>query len=207
MRNQKDIGSYFEDKLRDKKKSPNNNLWEKIKTSLDEKERRKRNSLPYLLTGLAVFIFVGLFLIINKSEADRYPSENSNDTQISEIPLSTSEKNNKKYEVESNIPGFTETTSKSKKESFEISTKSGYGTGSTTSNPPEKTTEKQNTRSAQKTDSWDDSFTITKKYYYYNSVDKEQWNTTDEFKIDSLLSERKKIADSIKIFEKGTIEN
>lgn len=92
MEHKKNIGDFLKNKLENAQKSPNDSLWERIDTSLDKKEKRRKRSFLLLFPGIALLVFLG-FLIFQETvaptinETDKFSikekkwelKENSND--------------------------------------------------------------------------------------------------------------------------------
>lgn len=196
MQDNKDIGSFFEKKLGEGKKSPDKNLWAKINNSLDEIELKKRKTLPYWLMGIGVFTFIGLFMFLFLSEDDKNHSEKPGNNTSSENSYSTFEKTTNSNYFKVAITDSLETTINSEEVHIETITDKENPTSEVAPNSMEIVSEAKIKRSSAKSFGVDDTFTITEKYLYYNSEDGKQWTTTDKMRIDSLLNERKSFSDS-----------
>lgn len=54
---------------------------------------------------------------------------------------------------------------------------------------------------------FDDSFTVTTKYHYYNSENGKRIETSDKDKVDSILSNPIKVLDTLKTKKKDSLKN
>ena len=79
-----------------------------------------------------------------------------------------------------------------------IETENDHKTINNTENPST-VSEKDRKKSSPKRKSIDEIYTVSEKYYYYNSKDGKQIVTNNKNEIDSLISKQHKSLDSIKI--------
>ncbi|MEH6765582.1 MAG: hypothetical protein V7655_13850 [Aequorivita antarctica] len=213
MGRKKDIGTLFEKKLNHGKKIPNKSLWDKINTSLDEENRRKKRILFYWLMGGGLFVSLGLFVLLINGNF----SEHNLDTQQDNTPLTeqstppSEEKNNRSsFGKENNEASFEvskqdsltiknndKTLSKieatkeiSEKNEIENSQKSKQST-------KQKVSISKSKKDTSNKESIDETFSVTTKYYYYNSEDGKRIVTTDKNEVDSLISIKNQSLDSI----------
>lgn len=210
MGQKKDIGTLFEKKLNDGKKSANQNLWEKINHSLDEETRKQRRIFFYWLIGGGLLVSMGLLLlIVNGSFSETNPNTNQNNTPLTEQsnPLSEEKNNKALFGTENNeasfevskqdslsIKNIDETLSKieaitESSEIIENSQKKNQSTKTVSNNKSKKNTSNKK--------SIDEVFSVTTKYYYYNSEDGKRIETNDKNIIDSLISIKNQSLDSV----------
>lgn len=196
MEDKKDIGSFFKDKLKEGKKSPDKNLWNRINTSLDELAERKESNLRYWLAGLGIPILLGFFLLFNPSKDSEKLSETpERNTELSFPSLEEkSKENDVKFLVTDSLENITNPDGKLNG----ITANMEEPTTKLTHNPSEKVSDNETKKSStKKSPSIDETYKVSKNYYYYNSEAGKEWITTDKNKIDSLLSDGKKTMDSI----------
>ncbi|WP_034261246.1 hypothetical protein [Altibacter lentus] len=195
MENKREIGSFFEDKLREGEKSLESNLWERINNSLDVEKIRRKKILFYWATGVSVIALIGLLLLLIpdffSEESGKY-KENATPTKDQVESTLVQEHTAKEYndinatliENKNDDEGTSssETQKDSTEKTHEISVPSLHRT---------------NNRANLKNESIDETFTVSKKYYYYNSKDGRQIETNEKSVIDSLISKNNTSLDSI----------
>ncbi len=174
MEEKKDIGKYFKENLATMQQQVPEALWERIDTTLDAKNRRKRRFF-WLLFGTVGIIMVGLvyFWYFGRTTRNIQPD------QIIEIDTNPSvESQDKGNNPRNKTVAFTKTDSIDETNTSEEQIKKN--------NPGHSEVNK-------KSDTYLDSFTESKTtYYYYRSSDEQKIITTDKSKVDSLIEEHKR---------------
>lgn len=198
MGQKKDIGKLFENKLNDGKRTPNKNLWDKINTSLEEEMRRKKRFFFYWLVGGGISVILGIFLLFsNGSPLKTEPAAKKENGTVVERPNTITDKEsnktllknstenllNNKNEGEEKLSKIDPPIDNLKPNETEISSKNNLKIKTNQNSPNHK--------------SLDETFTVSKKYYYYNSKDGTQLITNNKNEIDSLVSEQYKSLDSL----------
>lgn len=201
MAEKKDIGKYFEEKLKNGTKSPNQTVWHKITRSLDELPEQKNSKRPYWLMVLGIPILLGFYLWSHVSSEEKKNLQTI-ETNQSEEYLTIPSKigiNDEDYLTTTLIDSLEYDKSIKEKEVSDLNLYSGNEEDLITK-PSAVIVKKKNDinhkKSPAKTSDIDENFTITKKYHYYNSENEEEWTTTSKTKIDSLLTQPKKGIDS-----------
>ena len=200
MGNKKDIGKLFETKLNAGNKIPKDSLWEKINLSLDEEKRKRKRILFYWWLGGGISVLFGLYLLFGGGNFlnpnTQIPLEQDSSEQNS---FSNSEKEN----LETTFNILEEDSLKFKNKGEENLSKIENTNESGIVNNSEKTSkttsEKKIQKGSQKRKSIDETYTVSEKYYYYNSKDGMQIITTNKNEIDSLVSKQYKSLDSTTI--------
>ncbi len=196
MGNKKDIGKLFETKLSAGNKIPKESLWEKINTSLDEEKRKRKRLLIYWWLGGGISVLLGLVLLFG---AGNFLNQNS------QIPL---ENNSSEQNSFSNFE--TENTDTivniSKEDSFLIKNNGeeklpkiedlNESVLNNSEEPIKMSSKKKIQKGSSKGKSIDEIYTVSEKYYYYNSKDGKQIITNKKQEIDSLVSQHYKSLDS-----------
>lgn len=193
MRQKKDIGKLFETRLSEGNKIPKESLWEKINTSLDEEKRKRKRLLIYWWLGGGISVLLGSLLWFGAgnflNQNSESPSENNsleqNSFSNSEIEKTqrisdTSEEDSLQFKINGE-----ERLSKIEKVNEADPINNNKNTLKTTSQ-----------KKIQKGKSIDEIYTVSEKYYYYNSKDGKQIVTTNKNEIDSLVSQQYKSFDS-----------
>ncbi|MEM0519487.1 hypothetical protein [Aequorivita flava] len=201
MTKKNDIGTLFENKLKEGEQSPNSNLWKKIDTSLEKEERKKKKLLFYWTMGLGIFSLIGFWILFGNSFTTPMPpinpSTQSVKTEINNNQDFKNEESSSKINVDSTGLELTKTkkmlevntVEKDSIEQVEISRK-------ISENSP---------IPASKKNTIDETFQVSKKYYYYNSSDGKQIVTENKNEIDSLATRFKKEIDSTNLNKKDTL--
>ena len=201
MGQKQDIGKLFEDKLNSGTKKPSKNLWEKINTSLDVEKRRKKRIVYYWLIAGGIVGLLGVFLIMSKENLFLKTSEQNNISPLKKQSTIYSETTLE--EVVKAKPNLilTNDTLLVLDEDVEmlskiiVANKESQLLDENTKQSNSQTHKNANPKSRRKT--FDESYKVSKKYYYYNSKDGKQLVTTNKEEIDSLISERHKSNDSL----------
>ena len=200
MAEKKDIGKYFEEKMKDSTKSPNKTVWHKITQSLDELPEKKNSKRPYWLAVLGLPLLLGFFLWNNVSKEENINLQTSEIKQSEEFLTEPSNTENSGEDYKSTSRDFL--NSKNSPEIEELSDlnlnsvneeHSPANTSKVVINKKDNINKK---KSSTKTVKIDETFTVTKNYHYYNSENEEEWTTTDKTKIDNLLTQPKEGIDS-----------
>jgi hypothetical protein len=203
MAEKKDIGELFENKLSEGVKTPQDSLWGKINTSLNKELRRKKRVILFWTLGTGLSLALIFFIIfnyeaktldVNKTDSNSkentstilkkesslenvYPNENlQNDQLNNQVP---SEKNSE--DLKKITFGDSLITAKKNSKVPEKNLSGEDGSKQKMSNEKNSVPSKKNTV--------DESFSVTKKYYYYNSKNKNQIITTNKSVIDSLVND------------------
>lgn len=206
MGQKKDIGELFENKLNNGKKNPNNNLWEKINTSLDAEKHRNKKIFYYWLVGGGLTILFGLFLLINSEGLLNDTPKQENDTPLAQEPIFSSDSpaevtenklNERTIVISEEERLYNEIKSDEKLSKNDVSTK-GLDKNVKEKSSKEKTLNK-NEHSKNKFKKEDEGFTVSETYYYYNSRNNQQIKTKNIKEIDSLISEENKLKDTLNV--------
>lgn len=199
MRQMKDVGKIFENKLNNEKKQPSESAWEKINTSLDAEKLRKKKVLYTWLVGTGLISLFLLFLVFNNesllqrnssSEQDNIPINNHSNISTEPLSESTGEKNEfreiykNSKNASSNFPNEIEEKSN---ENSEWNEKEEYS--ETKSLIKEIGSEKESKVNEPTNKIENKNFTVSKTYYYYDSKTGKTIVTQNKNKIDSLVSE------------------
>jgi len=206
MGEKKDIGKLFENKLNKGKKAPKNTLWEKINTSLDEEKHRRKRIFYYWISGGVILTLLGAFLLFGNSDFLKINSTVTKKyNEILENTVSSSEKvGNVKSTETLHIDSL----------SAELQDEKLSKIATVEENQPVNSLQKSegkesiNTseKKVSKSKSLDETFTVSEKFYYYNSRDGRQIVTQDKKEIDSLILKNKNELDSANIKKKDTLK-
>ncbi|HBL80031.1 MAG TPA: hypothetical protein DDZ79_08955, partial [Aequorivita sp.] len=163
---------------------------------LDEEERKRKRNLYYWLVGGATTVLLGLILLFgNNFDAETQSIHESDHIKLSDqngtAETDTNQTTFPKQEADSlriqNFPN--EKLSKIAPSKLE-ETQNDHENFSKNSREM-----KVKNNSSDKT-SVDETFTVSKKYYYYNSKDGKQLVTTNKKDIDSIIAEAYKNIDT-----------
>ncbi len=207
MGQKKDIGKLFETKLNEGKKIPNKSLWDKINSSLDEEKRRKRRIMFYWLVGGGLSVLLGLVMLfgngffLNKESL----TQKRNTNVIEDLNTNSTKESNEtlsKISKEDSLIVKNDSGEKLSKIDTHIENLKQNELVSTSENNSE--TEEQKNSSNKKP--VDESFTVSEKYYYYNSRDGKQLVTESKKEIDSIVSKQYKSLDSITVKKVDSLE-
>tara|TARA_R110000851_G_scaffold298770_1_gene454327 strand:- start:42052 stop:42675 length:624 start_codon:yes stop_codon:yes gene_type:complete len=206
MGEKKDIGKLFENKLHKGKKVPKNTLWEKINTSLDEEKHRRKRIFYYWISGGVILTLLGAFLLFGNSDFLKINSTvTKKHNEILENTVSSSEKGDDFKSTET-LPIDSISSEVQDEKLYKITT----AEENPSVNSSQKLKEKKSINNAEKrtsiSKSLDETFTVSEKYYYYNSRDGKQIVTEDKKEIDSLILKTKNELDSANIKKKDTLE-
>lgn len=206
MGEKKDIGKLFENKLNKGKKAPKNTLWEKINTSLDEEKHRRKRIFYYWISGGVILTLLGAFLLFGNSDFLKINSTVTKKyNEILENTVSSSEKvGNVKSTETLHIDSL----------SAELQDEKLSKIATVEENQPVNSLQKSegkesiNTseKKVSKSKSLDETFTVSEKFYYYNSRDGRQIVTQDKKEIDSLILKNKNELDSANIKKKDILK-
>lgn len=192
MGNKQDIGKLFEKKLGSGGKIPKESLWEKINTTLDEEKRKRRRILFYWWLGGGISFLLGLFLLFG---TENFPNENPKNTIENNLPEQKSHSNNEKEKNESSMQ-ITEGENYNEGEVSEIEADLRNNPTKNTEKTAAKTSQKKIQKGNSTGKSIDETYTVSAKYYYYNSKDGKQIITGNKSEIDSLVSQHYKNLDT-----------
>lgn len=218
----KDVGNIFENKLDKGEKKPSENVWEKINTSLDSEQLRKKRILYNWVVGAGILSVLVLFLVFNYENISQSnsaaPQDNipikihSNNSSESSTKRAGEEKELKEAfkisledtsEEKDNIEKNSSDLEKSNRNS-ELSAKENYK--KTQSQSTKKSSENKPEFSGSGTQSENKNFTVSKNYYYYDSKTGKTLVTQSKNKIDSLIAERHIPLDSVNTHEINKLE-
>ncbi|WP_310992498.1 hypothetical protein [Aequorivita marina] len=201
----KDVGKIFESKLKKGEKKPKESVWEKLNTSLDAKEARKKRTLYAWLVAAGLVCTMVFLLIYNTQtplEKDGH-KQNNNTPKTNLIPVVT-ESASKKSEAAidtmesskiineaSERPTGNEILTDSKK--YNEKAANSKSKPSFQSESSEDKSEARTTKENIETD----SFIVSTTYYYYDSQSGKTITTTEKSKIDSLIAEQPKKIDTL----------
>ena len=196
MEEQKDIGQFFKDKLKNGEKSPSTDLWDRINTSLDNEDRLLKNSFPYWTIGFSITLLLILgFLLYSAYSTESYfdSMKRENDIKANKPVFAIpSESNDDRIGIIDSLDKLSENKNLS-----EIEIKIDDSIKNSVGRPEENSVVSQKNVSSPKISETIESFRVSKKYHYYNSEDGEEWSTSDRNLIDSLLYKNKVIIDSV----------
>lgn len=190
-----EIGKMFASKLKDGKKSPSEDAWNRMDIFLEEKKSRKRKNIVYWLIGGGFLFLMGSYILFgtniltsdSSSSTERFPQKEAtefvfdNDRDDGDTSFKTNDS------IGIDFIG--------NKESSQTSTSEVETEGHLQKNPQQPTTEDNSKRENSKP--VDETFEVTENYYYYNSRDGKQLVTKRKEVIDSLLNKGATKTDSI----------
>lgn len=197
MGQKKDIGQFFENKLNDGKKTPNKSLWDKINTSLDEEKRRKKRILFYWFVGGGLSVLLGLTILFGNGFF-----KNDNSSTLIENPPVVEDLNEKTKKENDEIifQNIKKDSLVNKKEDNEKLSKLNEPSENLKHNEAVNSSEKKSQPKAKGFSSnkkpVDETFSVSEKYYYYNSRNGKQLVTENKKEIDSIVLEAYKKIDS-----------
>lgn len=195
MREMKDVGKIFENKLNVGKKEPSESVWEKINTSLDAERSRKKKFLYTWLVGTGLISIFLLFLVFNNEgllqsnipiQQDNIPIDNHSNISTEPSTERQGEENNFKEMNQNATSGVPN----------EIEGESNENSG-IKSQMKEIGSEKESKIYGSTTKIDNKNFTVSKNYYYYDSKTGKTLVTQNKNKIDSLISKQHKSLDSV----------
>src|SRR5690606_14957765 len=174
MGQKKDIGKLFETKLSAGNKIPKESLWEKINSSLDEEKRKRKRILFYWWLGGGISVLFGLYLLFGAgnflNQNTQIPPENNTSENNS---FSNLEKENTETTLNISEEDSLQFKNNDEEKLSKIETTENLSTIIETENTSKTTSKKQNQKGS-KGKSIDEIYTISEKYYYYNSKDGKQ---------------------------------
>lgn len=190
-----EIGKMFASKLKDGKKSPSEDAWNRLDIFLEEKKSRKRKNIVYWLIGGGFLFLMGSYILFgtniltsdSSSSTERFPQKEAtefvfdNDRDDGDTSFKTNDS------IGIDLIG--------NKESSQTSTSEVETEGHLQKNPQQPTTADNSKRKNSKP--VDETFEVTENYYYYNSRDGKQLVTKRKEVIDSLLNKGATKTDSI----------
>ena len=187
MGQKKDIGKFFENNLNQGKKAPDQSLWGKINTSLDEEERKRKRNF-YWLVGGAITVLLGLILLFGNN----FDAETSSTQEPDHIKLSDQNGTAETDTDQTTFPKQDADSLRIQNSRDERLSKIATSKLEETQNANENVSKnsrkmKVKNNSSDKT-SVDETFTVSKKYYYYNSKDGKQLVTTNKQDIYSIIA-------------------
>ena len=80
MKQKEDIGTLFEKRLKEAKRSPNKGLWERINTTLEEESKRRRRVLWLWSGGIGIALLLIALLVVNPFSFSGSSSETDTNT-------------------------------------------------------------------------------------------------------------------------------
>ena len=195
MAQKRDIGQVFATRLKDGKKSPSKDAWNRLDVTLENEKQRKKKNLLYWLMGGGLAFLVGLYILLgtNILKNDSFSSEKNLPKKENAGFILDNDINQKEEGVKSN--DSIELKHPQKTINFEENAEK------IDQNNPSQLTKEGNSKK-EKTNHIDESFEVTKNYYYYNSKDGKQLVTKNKEVIDSLMDENYKTPDTISFNQK-----
>tara|TARA_R110002050_G_scaffold297955_2_gene460235 strand:- start:35 stop:655 length:621 start_codon:yes stop_codon:yes gene_type:complete len=206
MAKKKDIGTLFEKKLKEGEKSPNNNLWEKINTSLDEQDRKRKRGFFYWFAGAGALLLIGLvifgnnFIIPDNAASQEDIAVPKKDE--SELSIENHETSDLNYQQKDSI-----LLQNSEGEKLLRITASKEDSINRTKIVSEIKSKNEPKSSSSKNKNIDETYKVSKKYYYYNSKNGKQLVTENKNTIDSLMLEATKNLDSTTTEKPDSVEH
>lgn len=206
MGEKKDIGKLFENKLNKGKKAPKNTLWEKINTSLDEEKHRRKRIFYYWISGGVIITLLGAFLLFGNSDFLKINSTvTKKHNEILENTVSSSEKVDNVKSTET-LPIDSLSAEPQDEKLSKIATVEENQPVNSLQKSEGKKSINTSEKKVSKSKSLDETFTVSEKFYYYNSRDGRQIVTQDKKEIDSLILKNKNELDSANIKKKDTLK-
>lgn len=206
MGEKKDIGKLFENKLNKGKKAPKNTLWEKINTSLDEEKHRRKRIFYYWISGGVILTLLGAFLLFGNSDFLKINSTVTKKyNEILENTVSSSEKVDNVKSTET-LPIDSLSAELQDEKLSKIATVEENQPVNSLQKSEGKESINTSEKKVSKSKSLDETFTVSEKFYYYNSRDGRQIVTQDKKEIDSLILKNKNELDSANIKKKDTLK-
>ena len=204
MGDKKDIGKLFENKLKKGKKAPENKLWEKINTSLNEEKRRRKRIFYYWISGGVILTLLGAFLLFGNSDLLKINSTvTKNINEKLENNASSEKIDNAKSPKILLIDSLS--TQLQDEKLHKITTAKENQPVNSSQTFEEKKSINNSEKKASKNKSLDESFKVSEKYYYYNSRDGKQIVTQDKNEIDSLVLKNNSELDSSNLNKNDTL--
>lgn len=206
MGEKKDIGKLFENKLNKGKKAPKNTLWEKINTSLDEEKHRRKRIFYYWISGGVIITLLGAFLLFGNSDFLKINSTvTKKHNEILENTVSSSEKVDNVKSTET-LPIDSLSAELQDEKLSKIATVEENQPVNSLQKSEGKKSINTSEKKVSKSKSLDETFTVSEKFYYFNSRDGRQIVTQDKKEIDSLILKNKNELDSANIKKKDTLK-
>lgn len=206
MGEKKDIGKLFENKLNKGKKAPKNTLWEKINTSLDEEKHCRKRIFYYWISGGVILTLLGAFLLFGNSDFLKINSTvTKKHNEILENTVSSSEKVDNVKSTET-LPIDSLSAELQDEKLSKIATVEENQPVNSLQKSEGKKSINTSEKKVSKSKSLDETFTVSEKFYYYNSHDGRQIVTQDKKEIDSLILKNKNELDSANIKKKDTLK-
>ncbi len=219
MGQKKDIGTLFEKKLNDGKKTPNISVWDKINISLDEEKRRKRRVIFYWLMGGGISVLLGSVILFENvffQNKESFSQEGNTNVVEDLNTNSTKERGETLFKISKEDSLITrkndeETFSRidaqdSEETLSKINTSTKNLKQSEVVNSPETNSETKMKKTSSNKNPIEETFTVSEKYYYYNSRDGKQLITESKKEIDSLISKQYKSLDTITSKKNDSLE-
>ncbi|MCG2418222.1 hypothetical protein K8089_04240 [Aequorivita sp. F47161] len=205
MAKKNDIGTLFENKLKEGEKAPNNTLWAKINTSLEKKERKRKKLFLYWLTGGAIVGLIGLWMIFSTSfNATKSKIDSISNTVIKDTLNNIEVENDKTSDLNILNDSLSSKENSAKKvlEITDLKLDSIHKTKTTL----DKTSKNNLINPLSEKNRIEETFKVSEKYYYYNSRDGKQIVIENKNEIDSIISKSKIAADSIIVKKKDSLK-
>ncbi|MBT0607294.1 hypothetical protein [Aequorivita echinoideorum] len=195
MGQKEDIGKLFESKLSQGKKAPSNMLWEKIDTTLDEQDQRRKRVIVYWLLGSVILVFLTGFFIFNFGMDNSNPQNSQNETEVPlENNISTESEKLEQMDSEKDSLENSSEIIISKRELISSETK--FENEEIKAQKNESKSAKYSSEKNAIRKMIDEDFTVSKKYYYYDSKSGKQIVTTSKAGMDSIVAAATKSIDS-----------
>ena len=199
MGQKQDIGKLFENKLGEGKKNPTESLWEKINTSLEEERRKRKRTLIYWLMGGGLLVVFGSFLFFGSENFESQNSERPQRLDSLEQKLFTDSVSKEQSTDSTFIISKVDSMNfdKNKEQNFsKIEVFKKDSLVSNTENSSTTSSKRKIQKSSANQKGLYENYSVSKKYYYYNSRTGTQIETANKSEIDSLVSEQYRTVDS-----------
>ncbi len=206
MGQKKDIGLVFEEKLKVGTKTPNENLWDKIDTTLDEKNRKSKRFFYIWFIGGTLVLLTGVYLFFGNKIFTNSETQSNQSTYTNTTPTSISTLSKEKNEATFTANHKDSSALKNNTEKLLKTDTTDKPNVKTELANPQQTPQlkyqneprvKSKKRNSNKTN-LEEVYDVSTNYHYYNSEDNEQIITKDKNMIDSIIKSKSHHIDSVK---------
>ncbi len=210
MEHKNDIGDLLKDRFEHENKVPDQQVWDRINTSLDERDKNKARLVWYKYVGVALLLatIIGAVVLTSHTSEIKKAEEN-NTTSVDKITNNISTEPKK----EKDTKDLLETTTNSKDETF-FEIKNGIETSVTEKDSTydlEKSVTKVKTKSksstnTNKADSQTDTYKVTTTYSYSMSVLDTTFTSQNKNELDRMVANAKRklfVSDSLNSLKKN----
>ncbi|HLW32265.1 MAG TPA: hypothetical protein VKX40_08375 [Aequorivita sp.] len=185
-----EIGNIFAAKLKDGKKSPSKDAWNRLDTFLEEKQSKKRKTIAYWLIGGGILFLMASYILFGTNiPTSDSPSSQEKSPQKGAVEFVFDHDRDKKdtsVKTNDSIKNILKNDNQSSQQSGLEEITEGR-----VQNNQQKPTTMGNPKIIEET------FEVTENYYYYNSRDGKKLVTKRKEVIDSLLNKGVTKPDSI----------